>query len=70
MGSLESWYRLFPTFFVTLYHSIFYTVLDTETIRADFDGQAVPDFIEIVNVGDQAIRELNALQDWAEVVTK
>lgn len=44
--------------------------LDDGTTRADLDGQTAQDLIGIVIQGDQAIRQLNALQDWAEIVTK
>lgn len=44
--------------------------LDNGTTRADIDGQVAQDLIGIVIEGDQAIRQLNALQDWAEIVTK
>jgi prophage endopeptidase len=44
--------------------------LDNGTTRADIDGQDAHDLIGIVIEGDQAIRQLNALQDWAEIVTK
>lgn len=46
------------------------TGLDHGTTRADIDGQTAQDLIGIVIEGDQAIRQLNALQDWAEIVTK
>ena len=44
--------------------------LDNGTARADIDGQDAQDLIGIMIEGDQAIRQLNALQDWAEVITK
>lgn len=44
--------------------------LDNGTTRADIDGQDAQDLIGIVIEGDQAIRQLNALQDWADIVTK
>lgn len=44
--------------------------LDDGTTRADIDEQVAQDLIGIVIEGDQAIRQLNALQDWAEIVTK
>ncbi|MGX9936236.1 lysis system i-spanin subunit Rz [Advenella kashmirensis] len=44
--------------------------LDNGTTRADIDGQDAQDLIGIVIEGDQAIRQLNALQDWANIVTK
>ncbi len=44
--------------------------LDNGTTRADIDGQDAQDLIGIMIEGDQAIRQLNALQDWAEIVTK
>jgi len=40
------------------------------TSRAELDGQDAQDPIGIMIEGDQAIRQLNALQDWAEIVTK
>ncbi|MHC8945930.1 lysis system i-spanin subunit Rz [Advenella incenata] len=43
--------------------------LNNGTTRADIDGQDAQDLIGIVIEGDQAIRQLNALQDWAEIVT-
>jgi prophage endopeptidase len=46
------------------------TGLDNGTTRADINGQDAQDLIGIVIEGDQAIRQLNALQDWAEIVTK
>lgn len=44
--------------------------LDNGTARADIDGPVAQDLIGIVIEGDQAIRQLNALQDWAEIITK
>ena len=44
--------------------------LDNGTTRAELDGQDAQDLIGIMIEGDQAIRQLNALQDWAEIVTK
>lgn len=44
--------------------------VDHGTARADIDGQTAQDLIGIVIQGDQAIRQLNALQDWAEIITK
>lgn len=44
--------------------------VDNGTTLADIDGQDAQDLIGIVLEGDQAIRQLNALQDWAEVITK
>lgn len=44
--------------------------LDNGTTRADIDEQDAQDLIGIMIEGDQAIRQLNALQDWAEIVTK
>ena len=46
------------------------TGVDNGTTRADIDGQTAQDLIGIVIEGDQAIRQLNALQDWAEIVTQ
>lgn len=46
------------------------SALDNGTARAELDGQAAQDLIGIVIEGDQAIRQLNVLQDWAEIVTK
>jgi len=46
------------------------TGVDNGTTRADIDGQTAQDFIGIVIQGDQAIRQLNAIQDWAEIVTR
>jgi len=46
------------------------SALDDGTTRADIDGQDAQDLIGIVIEGDQAIRQLNALQDWAEIITK
>ena len=44
--------------------------LDNGTSRADIDGQDAQDLIGIMIEEDQAIRQLNALQDWAENITK
>lgn len=44
--------------------------MDNGTARADIDGQDAQDLIGIIIEGDQAIRQLNALQDWAEIITK
>ncbi|WP_050981600.1 lysis system i-spanin subunit Rz [Advenella kashmirensis] len=44
--------------------------LDNGTARADIDGQDAQDLIGIVIEGDQAILQLNALQDWAELIAK
>jgi len=44
--------------------------VDYGTTRADIDGQVAQDLIGIVIEGDQAIRQLNALQDWADIVIK
>lgn len=46
------------------------TGVDNGTTRADIEGQDAQDLIGIVIEGDQAIRQLNALQDWAEIVKK
>jgi len=46
------------------------TSLDNGTARADIDGQTAQDLIGIVIEGDQAIRQINALQDWGEIVIK
>src|SRR5690606_147588 len=46
------------------------TGVDNGTSRADIDGQDAQDLIGIVIEGDQAIRQLNALQDWAEIISK
>jgi len=45
------------------------TGVDTGTARADIDGQTAQDLIGIVIEGDQAIRQLNSLQDWAAIVS-
>jgi len=44
--------------------------LDNGTTRADIDEQDAQDLIGIVIEGDQAIRQLNALQDYVEAITK
>lgn len=42
--------------------------LDNGTTRAELDPTTAQDLIGLMAKGDQAIRQLNALQDWAEVV--
>ena len=42
--------------------------LDHGTTRAELDGQAAQDLIGIVAEGDQAIRQLNALQDYVRLI--
>lgn len=42
--------------------------LDHGTARAELDGQAAQDLIGIVAEGDQAIRQLNALQDYVRLI--
>ena len=44
--------------------------LDNGTARAELDGQDAQDLIGIVIEGDQAIRQLNALQDYVETIVK
>src|SRR5690606_3689124 len=46
------------------------TGLDNGATRADIDGQTAQDLIGLVIEGDQAIRQLNALQDYVEAITK
>lgn len=43
--------------------------VDDGTTRAELDGAVAQDIIGIIARGDQAIIQLNALQDWAEAVT-
>ncbi|WP_311514753.1 lysis system i-spanin subunit Rz [Oligella urethralis] len=42
--------------------------VDDGTARAEFDREAADRIIGIVAEGDRAIRQLNALQDWAEMI--
>ncbi len=42
------------------------TSLDYETPRADIDPGDAADIIAILARGDEAIRQLNTLQDWAD----
>lgn len=44
--------------------------VDYGTTRADIDEQDAQDLIGVVIEGDQAIRQLNALQDYVEAITK
>ena len=42
--------------------------LDNGATRAELDGQAAQDLIGIMAEGDQAIRHLNALQDYVLLI--
>lgn len=44
--------------------------LDNGTTRAYIDGQDAQNLIGIVIEGDLAIRQLNALQDYVEIITQ
>lgn len=44
--------------------------LDHGTTRAELDGQAAQHLIGIVAEGDQAIRQLNALQDYVRLINQ
>ncbi|AVL70877.1 hypothetical protein CEQ07_05265 [Oligella urethralis] len=44
--------------------------MDNGTTRAELDRETSEDLIGIITQGDQAIRQLNALQDWAETVVE
>lgn len=46
------------------------TGLGDGTARAELDGQDAEDIIGIVIEGDQAIRQLNALQDYVEEIVE
>lgn len=43
--------------------------VDDGTTRAELDGAVAQDVIGLIARGDQAIIQLNALQDWAEMVS-
>lgn len=46
------------------------TGMDNGTTRAELDHEAADRIIRIAADGDRAIRQLNALQDWAETVVE